>query len=83
MDVTQTQTQGLHFPATDVPQRTRDQLKTELVRIIVDAQVHRIITMIKWIRTSRLSIQNELSLGRAGAGSRQGSANNVSPAPCR
>ena len=29
--------------------------------------VHLIITMIKWIRTSRLSIKNSLSLGRAGA----------------
>jgi len=29
---------GLHFPATDLPQRTRDQLKTELVRLIADSK---------------------------------------------
>jgi len=29
---------GLHFPATDVPQRTRDQLRRELVRMIGDAK---------------------------------------------
>jgi len=30
--------------------------------------VHLIITMIKWIRTSRLSIKNSLSAGDAGDG---------------
>uniref|UniRef100_A0A6T7PT39 non-specific serine/threonine protein kinase n=1 Tax=Hanusia phi TaxID=3032 RepID=A0A6T7PT39_9CRYP len=29
---------GLHFPATDLPQRTRDQLRDEHVRLIVDSQ---------------------------------------------
>lgn len=29
---------GLHFPATDLPQRVRDQFKVNQVRIIVDAK---------------------------------------------